>query len=116
MGSDFEIEVGDPEPIQRGERCIVKVRVPVDLHYLEGHFPGDPIVPGIAQLLPLVHEPTARVWPDLGPPKEVKRLKFRDALRPGHRVEVELQREPGKVRFEIRRGETTCTTGVLVFE
>jgi 3-hydroxymyristoyl/3-hydroxydecanoyl-(acyl carrier protein) dehydratase len=116
VASEFEIERGEPEPTERGERCRVKVRVPPDLRYLEGHFPNDPIVPGIAQLLPLVHEPAAAAWPDLGPPTAIERLKFKAALRPGHALEVELRREAGKVRFEIRRGETRCTTGVLVFE
>lgn len=112
MPREFEIEMGPAE----GERCLVRVRIPEDLRYVEGHFEGDPIVPGVAQLLPLVHEPIARTWPDLGAPRSVRRLKFREALRPGDALEVALSRADRKVRFEIRRGDTSCTSGVLVFD
>lgn len=97
-------------------RIRLRVRVPADLRYLEGHFPGDPIVPGIAQLLPLVHDPIRTAWPDLGAARALRRLKFLDALRPGHELDVELTRKAHKVKFEIRRGEVACTRGTLVFE
>ena len=112
MASEFRVEVGPVE----GGRCRVTVGIPDDLRYVEGHFPGDPIVPGVAQLLPLVHEPIAEAWPDLGAPVAIKRLKFREALRPGDALEVELSRAGPKVRFEIRKGDVRCTSGVLVFE
>ena len=63
-------------------QCAIRVRVPADLSYFEGHFEGDPIVPGIAQLLALVWDQAKIAWPDLPAPREVKRLKFLDALRP----------------------------------
>ncbi|HJL14085.1 MAG TPA: hypothetical protein RMH99_00445 [Sandaracinaceae bacterium LLY-WYZ-13_1] len=115
MGREFQIEVGPIERHDGEERCRVAVRVSDDLRYLEGHFPGDPIVPGIAQLLPIVHDPVATLWPDLGPCRAIKRLKFRAALRPGHALEVTLRRQGDKVRFGITRGETRCTDGVLVY-
>ena len=115
MASEFEIERGAPERVDGGERVRLAVGVPAALRYLAGHFPGDPIVPGIAQLLPLVQEPAAAVWPDLGAPVAIRRLKFKEALRPGHRLAVELRRQARTVRFEIRRGDTSCTSGVLVY-
>lgn len=112
---EFEIERGAPERTDTGERCVLHARVPSALRYLEGHFPGHPIVPGVAQLVPLVYREARLAWPDLGAPSSLKRLKFLEALRPGDELEVELVREPTKVRFEIRRGETRCSHGVLTF-
>lgn len=112
---EFEIERSAPERTDRGERCVVHARVPSELRYLEGHFPGQPIVPGVAQLVPLVYREARIAWPDLAAPTSIKRLKFLEALRPGDELEVQLVREPDKLRFEIRRGETLCSHGVLTF-
>lgn len=104
-------------PIVRdGDRCTVAVEVPSDVDYCEGHFEGDPILPGIAQLLPMVHDRVREAWPELGALTDVRRLKFKEAIRPGQRLTVVLSRSGAKVKFEIRRGETTCSTGSLSFE
>ncbi len=110
-GTDFVIE--DFE--KSGSQCELRVSVPVDLRYFEGHFEGDPIVPGIAQLIPLVWVQAKRAWPDLPAPTAIKRLKFLAALRPGHELTVTLERKPGGVSFEIKRQATVCTKGRLVF-
>lgn len=102
------------EVVSDAARCVLRARVPADLYYFEGHFEGDPIVPGIAQLLPLVWEPARRAWPDLPAPRAITRLKFLGALRPGHEITVTLEREPGGVSFELRRGDAVCTRGKLV--
>ncbi len=116
MATEFELEALPKEPAKDGERCVVRARVPADLRYLEGHFPGHPIVPGIAQLLPLVYEPARSIWPDLPSPSSIKRLKFLEALRPGDELEVHLVRQPARLRFEIRRGDLICSLGTLTFD
>ncbi len=112
---EFEVERSAPERTESGERCVLQARVPPDLRYLEGHFPGNPIVPGVAQLVPLVWREARLAWPALTAPSAIKRLKFLEALRPGDELEVELVKEREKLRFEIRRGETVCSHGVLTF-
>ncbi|MFK7991918.1 MAG: hypothetical protein AB8I08_38230 [Sandaracinaceae bacterium] len=113
MSREFSIEPGsDDIP----NEVHLLVHIPEGLRYLEGHFPGDPIVPGIAQLLPLVHDPIRAAWPELGAPRAIRRLKFLGALRPGHSLEVRLVRNDHKVKFEIVRGEQTCTRGTLLFD
>src|SRR5688500_1835445 len=109
MGHEFEI--GPARPFDGGVACTVKV--PPGLRYLEGHFPGHPIVPGVAQLLPLLLCTAKGLWPDLPAPTGIKRLKFLEALRPGDVLELSLAREPGKLRFEIRRGDVLATLGTL---
>src|SRR5687768_4654042 len=111
MTREFEIEVTRADAAE----CLVRARVPATLRYLEGHFHGQPIVPGVAQLLPLVYETARGVWSDLPAPNGIKRLKFLEAIRPGDELSVSLVREPGKLRFEIRRGDLLATMGTLTF-
>jgi 3-hydroxymyristoyl/3-hydroxydecanoyl-(acyl carrier protein) dehydratase len=113
MSSEFDVEL--PELSAGQTACTVRARVPADLRYLEGHFPGQPIVPGIAQLLPLVYETARSLWPDLPAPRGIKRLKFLEAIRPGDALTVELSREPGKLKFEIHKGELVASLGTLTF-
>ena len=91
------------------------VLVPADLLYFQGHFPGAPILPAIAQLLTLVVDRIHFVWPDLGQPRRVARLKFMRAIDPGDEIEVQLERAGAEVRFTLLRGATDCTRGALAF-
>lgn len=91
--------------------------VPANLKYLEGHFPGDPIVPGVAQIVALAEGQARRVWTDLAYARGLKRVKFMAALRVDDSLEVVLTRAEGSsdVRFEIVRGDETCSKGTLLF-
>jgi 3-hydroxymyristoyl/3-hydroxydecanoyl-(acyl carrier protein) dehydratase len=102
------------EPRREGEETIVPFTVPADLAYFEGHFPGAPIVPGVAQIVALA-EARARVqWPDLGPSRGLRRVKFKKGLYPGDALELRLRREGETVRFTIQ-GEALHTKGSLLF-
>ncbi|MGE0785563.1 MAG: hypothetical protein AB7S26_07735 [Sandaracinaceae bacterium] len=117
MRPDFEVRAVDgPRPEGAGERVTVQVRIPTDVRYVEGHFEHEPILPGVAQLVGLVLRPTRKAWPSLGPLRAMRRLKFMQALRPDQEVDIQLDRDANKVRFEIARGGEPVTRGVLVFE
>lgn len=91
------------------------VEIAPDLLWLQGHFPGAPLLPGIAQLLALVLDRTHALWPELGQPRRVGRLKFKQPIRPGDSIEVRLERSGDEVRFGLHRGDEQCTSGALVF-
>lgn len=110
-----EFQFGDAQHSEEG-RVHFDVHVPTDLKHLEGHFPGNPLVPGVAQVVALAETGARRAFPELGFAIGLRRVKFTHALRPGDDLRLALSRDGGKVRFEVRKGETLCSRGALVFE
>jgi 3-hydroxymyristoyl/3-hydroxydecanoyl-(acyl carrier protein) dehydratase len=102
-------------PTAQGERASFAVRIPPGLFAFQGHFPGDPVLPGIAQLLDLVLDRVHALWPELGQPRRVTRLKFRQKIVPDDELEVRLERDAMTVRFDLQRGPELCTQGTLEF-
>lgn len=113
MGAEFELS----EPKRTGAPggpVAFDVRVPHDLKYLEGHFPGRPIVPGIAQLA-LIERAAHAAFPDLVAPKGLRRLKFQKELLPGDALVVELERSGDDVRFVIHKHDAEASRGLMSF-
>ncbi len=56
-----------------GESAAFALQVPQDLLYLQGHFPGYPLLPGIAQLLAIALDRTHSLWQGSGrePPRKL---------------------------------------------
>ena len=100
-----------------GEGLRVSVVVPTNLVYFEGHFPGHPILPGIAQLETLVLDEVERRWPDLPALRSLARLKWKSPVLPGQALEVELVRSHGRTRvdFTITRAGEACAQGTLEY-
>ena len=99
---------------KRAER---ELRVPETLACFPGHFPGQPIVPGVVQLDWAMS--LAARWLGGAPwPRAIEALKFKSPLLPGQRVTLALARESdaGAVRFQVAQGETVYSLGRLVFE
>ena len=111
------LHLHDPSGLSGADTTTARfaVLVPADLLYFQGHFPGAPILPAIAQLLTLVVDRIHFQWPDLGQPRRVARLKFMRAIDPGDEIEVHLERTGAEVRFTLLRGATDCTRGALAF-
>ena len=89
--------------------------VPDDLVYLEGHFPVQPIVPGVVQIAWAIALGSAL----LGSEPEIERieaLKFREVLGPGvrFRLRVELAAARGQLRFQLCNDESEFSSGRLV--
>jgi 3-hydroxymyristoyl/3-hydroxydecanoyl-(acyl carrier protein) dehydratase len=116
---DFDIiETSETVAADGAEVHEAEVRVPADLLYFCGHFPGDPLLPGVAQLDRLAVPRAAGRWPDLGPLVKIKRLKFIGPIRPGDRVRLRLERRsPGSlvVALSIWADDACRTSASLVF-
>lgn len=69
--------------------------IPADHPALAGHFPGNPIVPGVL-LLDLVR---AAVVPAGAGLAGVETVKFQDVLRPDQPFEIVWTHEAGRIRF-----------------
>lgn len=82
----------------------MRITIPEGSPFFAGHFPGQPILPGIAHL--------ALVAGDR-PLAEVRVLKLRKPVLPGDVLDLTLEETDGVVRFEIRRGEEVVSNGVV---
>jgi len=89
--------------------------VPEDLVYLEGHFDGYPIVPGVV-VLEWVYDAATELLGDAIDLDRIEKVKFHGELKPGRRFElrVEHDRERSRMRYELRAGETRFASGVMV--
>lgn len=90
--------------------------VTADLAVLDGHFPNEPIVPGLAQLL-WADTLSRRFFPAHGATGEIRNLKFARLIVPGVRLRLELVHEFQKrvrVAFKFTSDAGTHSSGVLV--
>ncbi|HET9225966.1 MAG TPA: hypothetical protein VFR31_04825 [Thermoanaerobaculia bacterium] len=72
--------------------------------FFAGHFPGHPILPGIAHLALAVGD---------RPLAEVRNLKLRKPVLPGDVLDLFQEEADGVLRFEIRRGDEVVSNGVV---
>lgn len=120
MRRQFDVALERREPTAAGETAVFAVAVPADLLYFAGHFPGAPLLPGVAQLVALVLARVRALWPELGEPTHVGRLKFKQPIAPGDALRLTLERERDgdsapRVHFRIDRNDQGCTVGVMTF-
>ena len=95
-------------------RVARELAVPEELAYLEGHFEGFPVVPGVAQVGWVMDAAEAALGGSLRL-AAVENLKFRELLLPGQRfrLEVEWDAPPEALRFRLAAGERVFSTGRL---
>ncbi len=88
--------VGEVESCSPGESCIARYRVTGEEPFLAGHFPGNPIVPGVIQLEALAQVGAIALRAD---PRYADRLplfggvekaRFRRIVRPGDEMLLEV--------------------------
>ena len=77
----------------------------------QGHFPGNPIIPGAVLLDETLR--AIEAGPDAGlAPFRIRFAKFLHPARPGDRMLIRFSRTPeGEIRFTCAVGETPVLTG-----
>jgi 3-hydroxymyristoyl/3-hydroxydecanoyl-(acyl carrier protein) dehydratase len=101
---------------KEAQRALYELMAPHDLVYFEGHFPGTPIVPGVAQVdwaLALACECF-----DLPPVfRGIHALKFQQVIRPESAFSLELLHDPAKgcVIFRYFSPSGAHASGRLMF-
>jgi 3-hydroxyacyl-[acyl-carrier-protein] dehydratase len=93
----------------------VLVRIDEESPFFDGHFPGDPILPGVG-LLGLVLEAVEGFEQRPITLAGLRDFRLRHVVRPGDAIEVQLARtsRPGEVRFAVRSGSVLSSSGVLI--
>jgi acyl-CoA synthetase (AMP-forming)/AMP-acid ligase II len=98
---------------RRGEHSLERtLRVPPDLAFLEGHFPGRPVVAGVVQ----IHWVMLAARELLGPGVRARALegvRFRDLLLPEQVFQLDLEHSPeeGVLRFRLFADDGVFTSG-----
>ena len=79
----------------------------------QGHFPGNPIIPGAVLLSETVHAVGEALGMDL-PQCRIQSVKFLSPARPGDRVSIEFSiSADGRAEFVCSVAEQKVLTGVL---
>ena len=87
--------------------------VPLDHPAFAGHFPGTPILPGVALLDMALHAISAATGLSLDI-CEVSSVKFLSPARPGDQLEIQHRRASGDaVRFDIVAGTRKIASGSI---
>lgn len=93
-----------------------RVRIDADHPALPGHFPGQPIVPGVV-LLDLALLAISRALNLSKTPARLTQAKFLAPVGPGAELQItHTAASGGNVRFEIHCGETRVATGSVALE
>lgn len=79
---------------------------------LVGHFPGNPIVPGVLMLARVTHAVESHLGARVS---SIREARFHAPLRPDEHFEIEFERVgAGEVKFRVLRAETRIAAGTLV--
>ncbi|HEY6724485.1 MAG TPA: AMP-binding protein [Polyangiaceae bacterium] len=115
-----EVDAIDESDVREGPnetRFTTDVFVPEHYPFFQGHFPGEPVLPGVAQLSEFVLPAISKTWTELATLERAPLLKYKRPIKPGARLALEVRRPHGaaSVHFELREDGELCTTGQLCF-
>lgn len=91
----------------------VAVHIPADHPAFAGHFPGQPLLPGVSLLAEaleaVMREPVLAAR--LGQAPRIGTVKFLGPVRPGATLSLQLDAGANAIRFELREGERLVASG-----
>lgn len=105
----------------------VALKVPPDLSWFEGHFPGCPLLPGVIQLTWAIRfgrrylgiaGDTEEIGESLLSFQRLSNLKFMRFILPGSEVALLLEYDAKRreLSFEYRQSDAVCAAGTIGFE
>jgi 3-hydroxymyristoyl/3-hydroxydecanoyl-(acyl carrier protein) dehydratase len=98
---------------QGGGRVSIHLTVDKESPRFSGHFPGDPLLPALAQLNDIIL-PQIRKRYSRGALQQLRRVKWTKPLRPGAKITLHLTPKNSGVFFEIVEGDDTCCSGTAL--
>jgi len=106
------IQIGGPE--KAGPTITAKIRVPAEAIWFDGHFPDEPILPGVAQLSMVVDLLKEALGRDITA-SQVNRVRFKQAIRPAETMTVVItpKEAPLVFGFCISSGDDQACSGNL---
>lgn len=93
----------------------LSMRLQPELFWFTGHFPAQPILPGVAQVnWAMVF--AAEHFPDMGTFLGMEVLKFQKPLCPGEQVELRIEwlSEKQRLVFSYRAGDQVASSGKIL--
>ncbi|MFZ2235234.1 MAG: hypothetical protein WAV67_02535 [Dokdonella sp.] len=87
--------------------------IPADHPSLPGHFPGNPVVPGVVVMDRVLDALEAECGVQVGALR-LPQVKFMQPLLPGQTANVSLEGAAPKWRFRVHHGERLIASGDLV--
>jgi 3-hydroxymyristoyl/3-hydroxydecanoyl-(acyl carrier protein) dehydratase len=105
-----------PNPAVR-QRLVVSRLVPVDHPAFPGHFPGQPLLPGVLLLSEVME--AAMTDPALArrlaAGTSLQNAKFLSPVLPGARIELALEWDDAGLHFEVTRDGVAASRGQLAW-
>lgn len=106
----------DSEELIAGSHCRLTLRIPDNLFYFNGHFPGNPVLPGVVQTHWVIHYARQR-FTGLDEFAGLEALKFQHIIQPGAVVTLDLQWQPerSKLHFSYQSPHARHSSGRVLF-
>lgn len=100
---------------ESGPTITAQIQVPDDAIWFDGHFPDDPILPGIAQLSIVVDLLEDTLGYHVAP-TQISRVRFKRAIRPLETMTVQIipKSPPQIYGFRISSGEDHACSGNMI--
>jgi len=95
---------------------LAKAKIQPDSPWFSGHFPGDPILPGIAQLL-MVSDVIRLAMGRNVNISGVRKVRFRQIIRPDDPLKIlvtPVREDPPTYSFKILMKEEIACSGVII--